>query len=428
MKKISLLLLCFLICGTMVFAGGSSQSKSGAASTGSSTAPITLNALFMKQAGYSEDDINPITDQFQKDNPNITVVQTWVQYEELLPKILAAAASGGYDVIPGDCIWTPQLAQAGLVKDMTAQIKALNLNDIWQGCIDSLVYKGKYYGMPFLNDVKYLFYNKKMLADAGFNAPPKTWDEMNQMSQVIKQKGIVQYPVAWCWAQAEALICDYTAIAASFGAKFTDANNAPTLNSPQAKAALDYMYGTIQSGITNPKSLEMLEDDVLGTFCSGNAAFGLNWTYMYNSAQDPTTSSIVGQCGIAIIPGTSAAVSATVNGGMPSMIPSGCKNPEAAWKYIQYLSSKDVQAEHSLNALPIWKSLYDDPRVIAANPDVVPVAKIQYAYLVNRPQVPYYSELSTTMQVEIQNVLLGKTPSATALANIQAKALALQAQ
>ena len=32
--------------------------------------------------------------------------------------------------------------------------------------------------MPWLNDCKYLFYNKKMLKDAGFTNPPKTWDEL----------------------------------------------------------------------------------------------------------------------------------------------------------------------------------------------------------------------------------------------------------
>ena len=427
MKKTSFILLCLLICGTMVFAGGGAQ-KGASGAAGGGSAQVVLNALFMKQAGYSEDDINPITVQFEKDNPGIKVNQTWVAYEELQPKILAAAASGGYDVIPGDCIWTAQFAQAGLVKDLTAQVKALNLNDIWQGSIDAITYNNKYYGLPFLNDVKYLFYNKKMLSDAGFSASPKTWDEFVQQCQAIKQKGIVQYPVAWCWSQAEALVCDYTAISGGFGGQFTDANGNPTMNTAQNKAALDFMYGTIRSGITNPKSLEMLEDDVLSTFCSGNAAFGLNWTYMYNSAQDPSTSSVVGQVGITVIPGTAASPSATVNGGMSSMMTSGCKNPDAAWKYMLYLSSKDVQAEHSLNALPIWKSLFDDRRVISANPDVVPVAKVQYEYLVNRPMVPYYGELSTTMQVEIQNVLLGRQTSDQALANIQAKAKALQAQ
>ena len=420
--------MCVLICGTMLFAGGSKQGTSGGTAAPAAAGPVTLNALFMKQAGYSEDDINPITAQFQKDNPNITVNQTWVAYEELQPKILAAAASGGLDVIPGDCIWTAQFAKAGLVKDLTTQVKTLNLSDIWQGSIDAITYNGKYYGLPFLNDVKYLFYNKKMLSDAGISAPPKTWDELVQQSQTIKQKGIVQYPVAWCWSQAEALVCDYTAISGSFGGQFTDAQGNPTMNTPQNKAALDFMYSTIQGGITNPKSLEMLEDDVLSTFCSGNAAFGLNWTYMYNSAQDPTTSQVVGQVGITTIPGTSAKASSTVNGGMSSMMTAGCKNPDAAWKYMMYLSSKDVQATHSLNALPIWKSLFDDQRVISTNPDVVPVAKVQYAYLVNRPMVPYYGELSTTMQVEIQNVLLGKQTSDQALANIQAKAKALQGQ
>jgi multiple sugar transport system substrate-binding protein len=172
----------------------------------------------------------------------------------------------------------------------------------------------------------------------------------------------------------------------------------------------------------------MLEDDVLSTFAAGNAAFGLNWTYMFNSAQDPNASRVAGNVGIAPIPGTTAKRSATVNGGMSLMMTSGSKYVDEGWKYMQYLSSPDVQAGYSTDALPIWKSLFANATVINTNPDIVPVAKIQYEYLINRPMVPYYSQLSTTMQAEIQKVLLGSQSSDTALKNIQDAAERFKAQ
>jgi multiple sugar transport system substrate-binding protein len=398
------------------------------ASTKAAKNQVTLNALFMKQAGYSQQDVEAITNAFMKANPNIKVNLTFVAYEELEPKILAAASSGGYDVVLGDCIWPAQFAQAGLVKDVTSRVQKLDLNNIFKGAIDSITYKGKYYGIPWLNDVKYMFYNKKMLAKAGFKNPPKTWDELMAQAKVMKQKGIVQYPVASSWSQAECLICDYTAISGSFGGQFVDAKGNPTLDAKANGTALDFMANSIKQGITNPKSLEMIEDDVLSTFVSGNAAFALNWTYMYNQAQNPKTSKVVGDVGITTIPGTASAKSATVNGGMPLMMTSGTKNPEEAWNYMVYLSSQAVQKKYSVSALPIWKSLYSDPVVVKTSPAVVSVAQTQYKYLINRPQVPYYSALSTVMQSEIQKVLLGKETSSEALKNLQSKAKELQEQ
>jgi len=390
--------------------------------------PVELNALFMKQAGYSEDDIASMTNDFVKANPKVKVNLTFVAYEELEPKILAAYSTGGYDVVLGDCIWPPKFSKAGVVLDVSARMAKVDTKDIFQGALDSVSYGGKYYGMPWLNDCKYLFYNKAMLKKAGFNAPPATWDELASMAKAIKAKGIVKYPIAWSWSQAEALICDYTALSESFGGRMIGSDGKPAITADGNLKALDFMVKSVKEGITNPKSTEMLEDDVLATFVAGNAAFGLNWTYMYAGAKDPAKSKIGGDVGIAPIPGTAGVKSATVNGGMPLMITSGSKHPDEAWSYILAISSKDVQKRLAKNALPIWKSLFDDAAVVATSPEVVGASKVQYAYIKNRPQVPYYGELSAELQKDIQSAVLGKVSPQAALETAQKKALEFAAQ
>jgi multiple sugar transport system substrate-binding protein len=390
--------------------------------------PVELNALFMKQAGYSEDDITSMTNDFMKANPKLKVNLTFVAYEELEPKILAAYSTGGYDVVLGDCIWPPKFSKAGVVLDVSSRMAKVETKDIFQGALDSVSYGGKYYGMPWLNDCKYLFYNKAMLKKAGFDAPPATWEELATMAKAIKAKGIVKYPVAWSWSQAEALICDYTALSESFGGGMVGADGKPAITADGNLKALEFMVKSLKDGITNPKSTEMLEDDVLATFVAGNAAFGLNWTYMYAGAKDPAKSKIGNDVGIAPIPGSAGVKSATVNGGMPLMITSGSKHPDESWNYILFISSKEVQKKLAKNALPIWKSLFDDPAVVATSPDVVGVSKVQYDYIKNRPQVPYYGELSTELQKDIQTALLGKIEPKAALEAAQKKALELAAQ
>ena len=383
---------------------------------------VTLNALFMKQAGYSEEDVTAMTQAFTE-STGIQVNPTFVAYEELAPKILTSAASGGYDVILGDCIWPAQFAKAGLVLDVTDKVEALDLDDIYQGALDATKYEGSYYGMPWLNDVKYMFVNTEILKQAGIEEVPSTWDELIEDAKAVKEQGLCEYPIVGCYAQAECLVCDYTCIAGSFGGGFTDENNNPTINSEENVAALDFMAQTLKDELCNPKSLEMIEDDVLSTFAAGNAVFAINWTYQYASMNDESQSSVVGQGVITPIPGTDKAESATVNGGMPLMITAGCKHPDEAWDYMLFLASKEMQAKYCANALPIWKSLYTDDEVIAtAGEEVVNASQIQFDYIVNRPMVPYYNELSVSMQTEIQRVLLGEISAQEALDGLQALA------
>ncbi len=376
-------------------------------------AATTLNVLYMKQAGYSEKDIGDITAKFEAENPEIDVNLIFVPYDSLHDKIVTAAAtrSKAYDVALIDCIWTPEFARAGFLIDVTRKMATVDTNDIFEGVLSSVAYDGHYYGMPWLNDTKYLFYNKKILSKAGYEAPPATWEELIQQAKTIKEKGLVKYPIVWSWAQAEAAICDYTSLVAGFGGEILDEKGNPCFNQGAGLEVLKFMVRTINEGLTNPSSKEFLEEDVRRVFSQGEAAFAMNWAYMYNLANDPAESMIAGEAEIAVVPGSKKAVSGSVNGGMGLAIVRGSRNPDLAWEYIQFMAGKEVQIEYSANALPIYISAYDDPRVIGDQPTLASVSKKQYKYVVNRPQVTWYPQLSQILQVEIQKALIGiKSP------------------
>jgi len=66
----------------------------GTLAAGTAAADTTLNALFMKQAAYSEDDVRSMTKDFEAANPGIHVNLEFVPYEALHDKIVAAAGTG----------------------------------------------------------------------------------------------------------------------------------------------------------------------------------------------------------------------------------------------------------------------------------------------------------------------------------------------
>jgi multiple sugar transport system substrate-binding protein len=228
-------------------------------------------------------------------------------------------------------------------------------------------------------------------------------------ARAIKSAGVVTYPLIWSWAQAEALMCDYATLLGAFGGTFFDGDK-PTFNTGGGLEALEFMRMTLDEGLSNPASTESIEEDVRRVFSQGQAAMTLNWTYMFSLANDPAESQVAGKVDIAHTPsGPSGAPG--VNGSMGMAVSRGSQNQDAAWKYVQFMTSQKVQNKYAKLSLPIWKSSYEDKQVVNALPEVVPVAKEQLKDMILRPVVPQYNEVSSTMQVEIQKALSGdKTP------------------
>ena len=190
-----------------------------------------LSALFMAQAAYSEADIEKMTDAFEAANPGVDVTLEFVPYEALHDKIvLSHNASDGYDVVLYDVIWPAEFAKFGILTDVSAKIDSSTKNSILDGAWTTVEYDGKFYGMPWIVDTKYLFYNEEMLQKAGISQPPRTWGELISQAQTIKDKGIVDYPLVWSWSQSEAVICDYATLLSAMGGDFLDQDKKPSFH------------------------------------------------------------------------------------------------------------------------------------------------------------------------------------------------------
>ncbi len=388
----------------------------------------TITALFMQQAAYSDEDVKGMTADFMAANPKIKVNPEFVAYDALHDKIVTAAPAGTYDVVLIDVIWPAEFGTKKIITDVTDQFPAAWKNDMLGGALSTARYRDRYYGVPWILDTKYLFYNTEMLSKAGVDAASlSTWDGVMTAAKAMKDKKIVENPIIWSWKQAEALICDWTQLLGAFGGKFlSDDGKSAAFDSGGGVQALEFMKKSLDDKLTNPNSIESLEEDVRKIFSEGGAAIALNWTYMFAEANKPDKSKIVGKVGVAPTPaGTSGGPG--VNGSMALCVTSGSKNQQAAWSYISYLTSAKVQNKYAKLSLPCWKASYDDAEVVKASPEMVPVAKKELNNLIERPQVPRYNEISQILQVELQNALLNKKTPQKALSDAASQAKPLLA-
>ena len=399
----------------------SAGAASGAVDT---TTPMTLNVLLMQQAAYSASDIQAMDDAFTKQYPNITINPELVSYDSLHDKIVTAQVGGNgkYDVVLMDTPWPAELVTANIVSDITSKIPADFLSGVFDSAWTAAKYNGKTYGVPWINDTKFFFYNSDMFSKAGLTAAPKTWDEVEADAKAIKAAGIVKYPITASWKQAEAVICDWTQLAAAFGGSdFVDPNGKALFNQGGGLAALTFMKKLLDEGLVDPASLSQTEDDVNSVVSAGQAAMALNWTYGLSVMNDPSKSTVAGKMKVAPSPGEASVTTSGVNGGMSLAVTTTTKHPNEALAYALFMASEKSQEMDVANALPMWKASFDDPNVTKNNPDLFAAAKIEFAGLVARPVVPYYTKLSNALQDAIQQALLGKKTPQQALDDVAAQ-------
>lgn len=113
---------------------------------------------------------------FEKKTGNTVEVQP-VPHNALEQKLVVSLSGGaGPDVMFIDVAWVAGLADAGLLKDVTAQTKPI-ASEYQAGPLASGRYKGRQYALPLYTNNVGLYVNDDMLAKAGIKQAPKTWKE-----------------------------------------------------------------------------------------------------------------------------------------------------------------------------------------------------------------------------------------------------------
>ncbi|MGE5072626.1 MAG: extracellular solute-binding protein [Anaerolineae bacterium] len=396
--------------------------------------PVTIHVLTMDQAGLKPAEIDKIAREFEAKNPDIKVAMEYVSYDNVHDKIVTgmAAKPPAYDAAMLDVIWPDEFIKSGYLLDVTNRVTPQMKSDMFPASWNGVTRNGKIYGMPWLMDVKYFMYNKDMLDKAGITAPPATWDELVAQAQVIKQKGIAEFPIIWSWNQKEGVVCDFTVLLYGMGGKFLDDSGKPVFNDDKGVNTLTWMKKTIDDGLTNPSSVASDENAVEADFLAGKSAFAVNWLFQYSDSNDASKSQIVGKAAFAPMPvfkaGADAGVKgASVDGSSAFAIMATTPYADQTWKFLSYLASNEVQTKYSAEMLPVWQTDFQGDALKtleganASNPVTVPAFLAQFPYANERPTVPYYNEASAALQLAIQEALTGVKDPKTALDDAAAK-------
>ncbi len=401
-KMVSLLLiLAFLIS---MLATGCGRQKQAAAPGGKTTITFWHTFNNQEQATLSE-----LIKEFEAQNPDIAVEVQAVPYEAAQNKFKIAAQAGqAPDVMRAEIQWTVTLAALGYLTPLDSFIKPDDKEDYLSAPFATNVYKGKIWGIPQVTDALGLLYNKRMLKDAGVEVP-KTTDDFVKVAQKLtdKQKGVYGFITRGdsYWLQP---------FIYSFGGMLMDANDKSIqINSPNSVRGLQFVVDLKEKYGVIPQEIDFANDytNMQAGFKTGKYAMILNGPWAINDLLSGPEFKDPDNLGIAPIPAGPEGQSGTLVGGHNYVISSNTKNAAAAYKFIEFLNSKESQVKFAVknNLLPTRKSAYQVDAI--KNNRIISDFKQVIDKGVNRPVIPEAANFWENFHPSYQAALKGvKTP------------------
>ncbi|MGH8909228.1 MAG: ABC transporter substrate-binding protein [Egibacteraceae bacterium] len=322
------------------------------------------------------------------------------------------ARGAGFDVLGLDVIWTGEFAEYGWIESLQ-DLRQEAEQKILAGPLKTAIYQDQLWVMPYTSNAGFLYYRTDLI-----ETPPRTWDESVRMGMTAAEEAGIA-PFVGQGAAYEGLVVNYFEYLWGAGGEvLTDDPFQVLFNTTDAATvALEFMRASARDGFYAPGFNTMQEQQAQTTFAAGQAVFMRNWPSFFSLMQDPVNSEIVGRYDIAPLPVFQEGETTGALGGFNLGLSRFSQKKDLAREFIRFASfDEQVQIELGRAARPpvlesAYEQLANDP-VMRLLGEVLPGAQ-------PRPPVPFYNDISVTMQEQIFPAYTGQKPVPMALDAIQ---------
>jgi multiple sugar transport system substrate-binding protein len=399
----------------------------GSSTSSSSSGPVTIQyAALTDQTGEQVAEIN----KFNQMNSG----KIKVEYLELPPvatdqysKFITAfkAQSATPDVVHIDVTWPAQFGAAGWLAPLDQYASESYLKQFWPSAGSVGKYQGKLYGIQRYMDIGLLYYRTDLVDKYGGGKVPQTRDDLNTLAAKIladKSASGVKFGYLIPGKKIEAIVDQWLEMLWGAGSNIGTPGKL-TVNSPAGIDALQYLQDLIYKSKLSPEGTNTYApNDILALFNSGQAPFMRNWTYAYALANNAAKSKVAGKVGIAPTLATSGNTGHGCTGGWVLGINANSQHKDEAWKFIDYMLSKETQTSLATKAglVSSRPDVVNDSALQAKNPQFKQLATILNSGL-NRPQLKSYNQFTTPLQAAINSALSNQRSAADALNSLQSQ-------
>ena len=323
MKKLSALVLSLILAASMALPTLAQAEKT----------EITFWHTYSE--GEEKIFLEEVLPSFETEHPEIKVNAIRMPYEGLNEQIITAVAGGvAPDLIRMDITWVAQMAKMGALQQLDVMVGFDALAaDALPGPMATTLYKGGHYGLPLNTNTTTGVFNQERLKELGFDAPPKTLDELLKAADKAdptQEKWLFAVQGSFNWAMLPFI---WTLGGDVTDEAFTKATG--YLNSEATVKALNTIKDWYDKQIIGPCVVGQ-QPDTWGGIEAGNYAMIVEgpWFYSGDSTKENRPASP-----IPFVDGRSI----SIVGGEDLVMTKDSKNQAAAWTFMQFMMTDKAQ-------------------------------------------------------------------------------------
>jgi multiple sugar transport system substrate-binding protein len=293
---------------------------------------------------------------------------------------------------------------------------ALPNSSQFPGIWDTNVIDGEPYGIPWYVDTRLLFYRKDILASAGYESPPVTWDgwlgAMHAMKRVVGPDRYAIFlpinewsvPVILGLQAGSPLLADDATRGAFSEAAF--------------RRGFEFYVSLFESGLAPPIGNNEIAN-VYQEFARGYINMFITGPWNVGEYRRRLPEDLQDDWSTAALPGPDGeSTGVSVAGGSSLVIFRESRHKDEAWQLVEYLSRPAVQVQfyRLTGNLPARTEAWDDT-TLTREPTMLAFRE-QLERVVPTPKVPEWELVASRLQDAVERAVRGAAPPDSVLADL----------
>ena len=322
----------------------------------------------------------------------------------------ASNTEGAYDICMVDGSWMAEYTDNNVLLNLSAHGYELD-DDIIPATKEVCYYNGDVYLAPYYGNVTILLYNKRLAQAAGFgDGEIGSLDDLMAICRYASDHRNLGF--LYRGDTPNNIVVDFLPVLLSYGGWVVDADNSPTVDTPEFHKAMEFYLDLISTGKAETK------DNLILAIVNQAAAMGVGWPGWYTPERN-------GQADYAAITGKvksdSKAYNANVYGIWTIGVTANSSNKDDAVKLLSYLMDPDVQKKTvASGGVPCRYSSLKDPEILQQFPQYEPVCQALEGG-VYRPIMVEWTDFYTILGTEMGCIINGEKTIDAGLSDAQAQ-------
>lgn len=361
---------------------------------------------------------------FEKRHPEIRIEVQQIPFTAAHEKLLTAYVGDATpDAAQLGNTWVPEFVSLRALAPLDARIassSAKHREDSFPGVWDTNVVDGQTWGLPWYVDTRLLFYRPDLVAAAGVPWPPRTWAEWRQaMVGIKKLGGPSRFAILLPIDEYEQPVIFGLQIGAPL---LAGGGRRGAFRDPRFRQAMSFYLDLYASRLAPGLDRQGLAN-LYQQFAEGYFAMVITGPWNLGEFRNRLPPDMQDRWATAPLPPPEEGMpypGLSLAGGSSLVLFRHARHPEAAWKWLEYLSEPVQQARfYELSGdLPGRPSAWRLAK-LAADPKTAPFL-VQLQRVASPPKVPEWERIANRVAECAEQVMRGGRDLDSALAALDA--------